>query len=82
MSRQGRSTNANFNILEVERAWRSPFLDSPIFNGVSRALAMLTARGVREAFLLPCSFPDDSLTSVSATEIYKGPNRFVGFFFV
>lgn len=37
-------------IVEVEKAWRSLFLDSLTFNGVSWALVMLMAHGVREVF--------------------------------
>lgn len=44
------------NILEVEKAWRSLFLDSPTFNRVSWAPIMLMAHGVREGVFLPLSF--------------------------
>lgn len=61
-------TNLKY-ILEVEKAWRSLFLDSPTFNEVSWALGMLVAHGVREGFFLPLSFLSYSPPSVSATEI-------------
>lgn len=74
--------NRNLNdTQEVGKAWRSHFLDSPASHGVSWALGMLMAPGAREGFFLPPSFPPESPPSVSATEIWKGPNRFAGFFF-
>lgn len=75
--------NRNLNYTpEVGKAWRSHFLDSPTFHGVSRALGMLMAPGAMEGFFPPPLFPPASPLSVLATEIWKGPNRFAGFFFL